>query len=419
MNIEKQIFYGWKIVIAGVIVLAVGLGMFTSTNSLFVIPVCESLGFSRSQFTLYRTIITMASICFMPFYSKVIQRIGTKKTLLIGAAALSVITFCYSFSNKLWHFYSLAFINGIFFNTLSFMVIGILVNHWFEDKRGLATGIAYSGSGLGGAIMIPIVSHVMELTGWRFAFQFMGIVGLVLLFPVIMLVIKDTPDKAGLKPYTASKANNGRINEKENPAFNLSLKESLHTSRFWLLAAGFFLISIFAGATNTHSAPYLNDIGYSIAIVSAIVSLFMLFMTIGKIFLGIMYDRLGSLTGNILLAACSIIFPIAALFSHITAFPWIYAITLGIASCGISVPVPILIGKYFGMKDTPMIFSIFVMIITFGTSISVPLMGAVYDYSGNYQPAWITLLVFSLIIAVCLIAAEFSYRRANNVTKNN
>jgi MFS family permease len=120
------------------------------------------------------------------------------------------------------------------------------------------------------------------------------------------------------------------------------------------------------------------------------------------------------MTGNMLIAVCSLLFPAAALFAQISAVPWIYAITLGIASCGVSVPVSILVIKYFGMKDYPAIFGIYVMIATIGPSFSVPAMGAVYDYSGSYRPAWITLLVFSFIIAVCLITAEITYRRTKN-----
>jgi MFS family permease len=407
----KRFFYGWKIVGASIIILAVGLGMFTSTNSVFVKPVCDTLGFTRSQFTLHRTIITLASLCVMPFYSKIIQRIGTKKTLVIGATALSGVTIAYSFANSLWHFYAMAFVNGIFFNTLSFMVIGILVSYWFEDKRGLATGLAYAGSGLGGAVMIPIVSRVIELTDWRFAYLCMSVFGLVILIPVILIFIKETPEKSGLKPYTSQKANQAEQQKNEQPALSLSLRESLLTSRFWLLAVAFLLISVFAGATNTHSAPYMSDIGYSTAMVSAVISLFMLFMTVGKILLGMIYDRFGSMAGNILIAVCSLIFPIAALLSHISAFTWVYAVTLGMASCGVSVPVPILITKYFGMKDYPAIFGIFVMIATLGPSLSVPVMGAVYDYLGSYRPAWIALLAFSMIIAVCLTAAEITYRK--------
>lgn len=57
-----------------------------------------------------------------------------------------------------------------------------------------------------------------------------------------------------------------------------------------------------------------------------------------------------------------------------------------------------------------MIFSIFTMVTALGPSVSVPLMGAVYDYSGSYRPAWIALLALSVIISLCLAASEIIYR---------
>jgi cyanate permease len=46
-------------------------------------------------------------------------------------------------------------------------------------------------------------------------------------------------------------------------------------------------------------------------------------------------------------------------------------------------------------------------------------MGAVYDNSGSYRPAWIALLIFSIIIAVCLTAAEITYKKLKIINKHN
>ncbi len=415
MTKTKRIFYGWVIVGASVVILAIGLGMFNSTNSVFVKPICDALGFSRSQYTTHRTILTLISAFALPLYGKLIQRAGIKKILLVGAAALPVLIFCYSFANSLWHFYLLAFLNGIFFNALHFMVIGVLVSRWFEDKRGLATGIAYAGSGLGGAVMIPVVSRIVELSGWRFAFQFMGVLGLVILIPVILLLIKDSPESVGLRPYTSSKTVSAP-SQGAAQAGGLTFQEALASGKFWLLAVGFFFIAVFAGATNTHSAPYLTDIGYPVAMVSAVVSTFMLAMTVGKIFLGFIYDRFGALVGNLLVAVCSIAFPIAALLAFLPGLPWVYAVSLGMASCGISVPVSILIIKYFDTKAYPALFSVFTMITSLGSAAAVPAMGAVYDYTGSYRPAWIAMLAFSVVITGCLVAVELKFRRERRQT---
>ena len=407
----KQIFYGWKIVLASVIILAVGLGMFNSTNSVFVIPVCSSLGCSRSQFTLHRTIITLTSACLLPFFSKVIVRLGVKKTLLTGSIMLGSVIIGFSFAGSLWHFYLLAFVYGIFYSAVNFMIIGILIGRWFDDRKGLAIGLAYSGSGLGSAVMIPVLNNVIERTDWRFAYRFLGAVGLAILIPIVIIVIHETPEKIGLKPFTSEKTDRDRKKEDAVPYINLSLSQSTRTIRFWLLLTAFFLITVFAASTNTHSTPFLQDLGYPGAKVSTVISLFMVFLTVGKILLGLIYDRFGAMAGNLFIIACSLVFPVAALLSHIPLFPWIYAVTVGTASCGVSVPLPILITRYFGKKDYPAIFSLFTMTTTLGMAVSVPAMGAVYDFTGSYRPAWAALFIFSIIISICLILPEIAYRK--------
>ena len=411
MDNRKRFFYGWIIVGASALILSIGLGLFVSTNSVFVKPVCYSLGFARSEFTFYRTIMMLTGALVLPLFGRFIKKAGVKLTLLSGAIALSSVVFCYSFANNIWHIYILAFLNGIFSNSLNFISIGLLVNAWFEDKRGIATGLAYAGSGLGGAVMIPIVSRIIELTDWRFAYRFMGVLGAVILIPVILIFIKNDPEKAGLTPYRSPKAGEDKKERAVNRSFDLTLKEALKTGRFWLLVAAFFMISMFGSATNTHSTPFLSDIGYPAGTVSAIISLFMLCLTVGKIILGLIYDRFGTLAGNGFVCVCSIIFPIAALLAYIPVFPWVYALSVGLASCGVSVPVSILIVKHFGFKDYPSIYSIITMVATFGQSISVPVMGAAYDYIGSYRPAWIVLLVLSVILSLCLFATEVIYRK--------
>jgi len=408
--IGNRFFYGWVIVVAGVLSLAVAMGMFFSTNSVFVIPVCESLGVSRSQYTMHRTIMTLTSACLLPYYGRLMRSIGPKKILIAGAVALSVFTYGYSFATNIWHFYIFAFLNGLFVNAISFLVIGILLSNWFTDKKGLATGLAFSGTGLGGAIMIPVVSRIIEVYDWRSGYRFIAVLGLIILIPTIIFLIKEKPEDVGLKPYTLPDTADAKRKEISKPLYDFSFSEAIKTSRFWLLNIVFLLLASVSSATNTHSAAYLTDIGYSTMIVSAVISLYMIFLTVGKVILGLIYDRFGSLAGGFCTAICSIIFPVAALFAYLPVFPWVYAVTIGMASCGVSVPMTLLIIKYFGERDCPMIFSFFTMIMMFGAAVMVPGMGAIHDFTGSYNLAWIIFLALSVVIAVSVILAEVTYR---------
>lgn len=417
MKASKGYKYNWVIVFASAVLLAFGIGMFFSTNSVFVKPICDSLNFSRGEFTLYRTIITLVGGVTMPFYGRFIQKIGVKRIIVVCAVALSVIVFLYSFATSLLHFYLLAAINGLFFNGIGFMSIGVLVSTWFEGKRGLATGIAYAGSGLGGAIMVPLVGWIIEQSSWQWAYRFMGVLGLLVLLPVALFIIKNKPSDVGLQAVPQDEAQGENISNQAVSSSGLTMKEAFRTTNFWLLAIGFFLINTFAGAANTHSAPYLSDIGYETGFVSTVISVFMLFLTVGKIILGLVYDRFGAFSGNTIVCVFALLFPVFALLASNPVMPWAYALSVGIASCGVSVPVSILVMRYFGSRDFPAIFSFFSMVTALAPSISVPAMGAVYDSVGTYRPAWVFLLFSSVIITVCMTGAELIYRKNIKVSR--
>ena len=404
----KKIFYGWIVVICSVILLAFGIGMFNSSSSMFVKPVCEALGFTRAQFTFYRSIVFLTGALIMPLCGRIIRKVGVKKVLASGAIMLSVVALGYSISVNLWQFYIFAFVNGIFFNCINFLSIGVLISAWFRGKKGLATGLAYSGSGLGGAVLIPVIGYVIELAGWRWTYRFMGISVIVVLLPIIILFIKDTPEDMGLKPLAPDKSE-----QRYSPAITVScsFRDALRGLKLWLLAIAFFFLNFFATAVNSHTGPYLSDLGYMTTFIASVLSLYMVFLTIGKIILGSFYDRFGAMAGNLFISVCCLAFPIFAYFSYIPAMSWIFAAFLGISSAGVSVPVSILAIRYFGEKDFPAIFSFLIMATNISPFFSIPAMGMVYDFSGSYTAAWIAFFFFSLIITGCLVAAEILGRK--------
>lgn len=408
LNPPKKLFYGWVVVLSSVAMMALGVGMFTSTNSVYVKPVCESLGFSRGEFTLHRTLITLIGASIMPLYGRFIARYGARKVMSLGALMLGLVSIGYSFSTKLWHFYALALINGAFVNGISFMTIGVLISNWFNCKKGLALGLAYSGSGLGGAVMVPVVSHIIETSGWEWAYRAMGILGIAVLLPVIALLVRNKPEDIGLSPMAPDHQG---LDVSANAINNLMFRETLRTKKFWLFITAVFLFNFCAGSTNTHSAPYLSDLGYPGGFVSSVISLFMIFLTVGKIILGYVYDRKGAFWGNLVVSVFTLAFPVFALLAHLPGMPWVYAVCIGMSSCGVSVPTSILVVRYFGDRDFATIFSFCSMISAFGPALSVPAMGAIFDATGSYRPAWAAFTVICVLLTGALMGAEILHRR--------
>ncbi|MCL2839309.1 MAG: MFS transporter [Defluviitaleaceae bacterium] len=410
---KKKVFYGWYIVVASVLIAAAGIG-FHNTASIFIRPVTEDLGLSRGEFTFFRTIVILVGAALLPFYGKLAARFPIRRIMIIGTVMSGLSLIGYSFAANIWYFYFIAVINGMFMNAAHFMMIAILINRWFEDKRGLALGIAFAGSGIGAAVMVPMVSGIIDVLDWRWGFRFSGMASILILVPTILLLIKEKPEDMGLTPYKKANEKDTTQPVDAHSLKGITLPQARKTPTFWFLTIALLLIAMASAAPTAHTAPYLGDIGYPTAVYSAVFSLAMLVLTVGKIFMGYVFDKFGTFVGGVSLGIFFILAPIFALLALNPVMPWLHGVFFGLASTGFSVPINIFILKYFGEKDFTSILGILSMIMAFGAAFAAPAMGISFDILGNYIPAWWVLLGAGMVITLCLIGVNITGKKILN-----
>jgi MFS family permease len=66
---------------------------------------------------------------------------------------------------------------------------------------------------------------------------------------------------------------------------------------------------------------------------------------------------------------------------------------------------PLLIGRAFGTRDFPRILSYNQLIMNFGVALGPILIGAIYDFGGGYQNAFLVVGGSSILAFFCLLAA--------------
>ena len=409
---NKKIYYGWYIVIACLFIAAANIG-FHNTASLFINPVTEDLGFSRGEFTFFRTLTMLLGALTLPYFGKLSGKYSIKKIMLIGTTLNSITLGALAFANSIWQFYAIGLASGIVMNAGTFMIMAILINRWFESKKGLALGIAFAGSGAGAAIMNPLASYVIENLGWRQAFIFSAIIATIVLIPVILFIIKDSPEQVGLTVYTDPNKFEGAeaktTTEKEEA---MTLQEVRRTPVFWLLLFALVGFALGASGPNAHSVPFMIDIGYTQSVASGMITVTMLSLMVGKVLMGHLFDRLGTFKGGLVLCTFVIASPIFALLSQIWAgAPWLHGITLGIASTGFSIPANIYIPKFFGKKNFSAIFGSISVITTLAAAVAPPIMGFVYDALGTYLLAWYVLIALAIVVTISLFIADSMDRK--------
>ena len=408
---SKKIFYGWVNVIACSLVLAIGMGVLSNAAGVFIKPVCDSLRFARGDFSLHRTILTLVGVFCLPFFTRLIPKYGVKKTMLVCGCALSLITFAFAFCTQIWHFYVLAVLYGIFTNGVSFFLIGTLINYWFDDNKGLATGIAYCGSNIGGALAIVVLGNLIERIGWQWAYAASGLLGLLLLIPIILLFIREKPQDMGLQPYRRSAT---AVIQTDAPTIQHSgmlLSQARRTSLFWILLIAFFFFSLCCGGPSSHLNAFLTDNGYSIALATAIHSFLQISVACTKIAIGAFIDKAGIAAGGIFLGICCIATPALALIIRSPIAAWLHALLLGVICAGYSIAISIYVSKLFGNLDFSAILGVFSMDTALAGAISSPFMGSVFDHTGSYRLSWVILLVCGILAACGLSIVNLLQRR--------
>ncbi|KAF9305477.1 hypothetical protein BGZ74_010143, partial [Mortierella antarctica] len=119
-------------------------------------------GASPPSIALIGTIGTSTTY-LVGFLSGVLSdRWGYRITSCAGTALMTLALILASFSKKLWQLY---FSQGLLFGIGSSLVYFAAVSapsHWFGKRRGLAMGLAASGSGLGGFFLAPLTQYLID-----------------------------------------------------------------------------------------------------------------------------------------------------------------------------------------------------------------------------------------------------------------
>lgn len=372
-----------------------GQGILVNSYSIFVKPVCESLGFARFEFTMYGSIILVTCTALYPVLGILFKRPYFNRIMLFCAVISGLVPIGFSFSQDLWHFYILAIVQGIFFDGVSMTLTALIINCWFEENQGVVLGIVFAGSGAAAALMTKFGGWIIGNAGWESGYMAMGVISLCMLVPSTLL-FQWLP----LNPATS------RISEKNTlHSANMSYRELLQMPQLFLMTGGCIGIGFTLQTFSTHIVAYTSDVGFSSSVQSTIVSLMMVLSMGSKILLGRIVDKYGvkwavlTIGTNVVLAAL--------LLLNITRIPYAYLMISLTAAFGISggAVLSILVEYCFGKDGHTKGYPLMSTMSTIGMAIGGPVPGAIFDHMGSYKLVWYMVLAIILLAGVLFAAA--------------
>ena len=405
---RHKVFYGWIIVLAAVASGAFSSGAGVWGASVFVTPMGDELGWSRSAFFAAFTIRAILAGVLSPVIGPMQDsRSGPRFLMFASGLTMGLSLIGLKWVDNLGAFYFLfGALGAISMVGGAEMLTVAIVPKWFVRRRGRAMAIASTGTAMG-PLFFPLLVHgIISLVGWRDAWMIMGFTVLIVLVPLSFL-IRSKPEDINLLPdgdtearplpaevllgdesKTASLVRPETTNER-----SMTRGEAIRTPTFWLLIASFTLAMLGMGGFHANWIPYFEDLGYSPSTGAWAATAYGICSISIRLFWGILAERFPV---RYLMVAQSVITGFSIImFLYIVNVPTLILAGAfhGIALGGFFIMRPLIVANYFGREHLGAINGILRPFVTLSGAMSPLLVAGMFDIYGSYQEAFLLIIV--------------------------
>jgi MFS family permease len=392
-------------------VLASAIGLFWGipttvySFSVFFKPLMQEFHAGRAAVSLAYTIkLVAAALCAAPI-GWLTDRYGARRVILTSTGIFDSLLLANSlFSGSITQFYCFYALLGCCVGGVGPIPYGSLVSHWFDRHRGWALSLTMLGIGLGAVIMPSLAQGLIARFGWKTAYSILGAAALLICWPAVACLVKDSPEDLGL----LADGTFARTDSITHVRHGFTARETWRSRDFWVMACAFTFVSASVQACVVHMAPMLNDRNLGMRAAALGSSLIGAAVMVGRIGTGYLLDR------TFAARLASIVFAISAsgtallwLGNGASAFAGAFLVGLGL---GAEVDlIPYLASRYFGLRDFGKVYSSLFAAFALAGALGPLIMGACYDRIGFYTGPLLGFFL-AILLATLLMTRLGPYR---------
>lgn len=400
------VYYGWWVVGTAAVGMSTGPGQFAfGALGLFMIPLGEEFGWSRTEVSLALTFFSVALACSIPFIGKLVDKHGSRKILLPSCIAFAILLALIPvLANQLWILFLLFALIGALGAGANALPYLRTISAWFDRRRALALGIAMGGSGTGYVYVPPAVQYMIANHGWRSAWFMLAGVTLLVAVPLVYFMLREAPTQRDLA---------GRNEMREQPASSTSgqsiplgipLTVLLRRPLLWQLFIIFCLLSFGLYGVLSHLAPMLQDRGMSAGSAALVQSTLGASLVVSRVLIGYVMDRFFAPYVAIVCFLLATIGLAVLAGGAAGTLAFVAVILIGVSMGAEIDMLAFLTGRYFGVENFGQVYGILFASFILGTSTGPVVYGMAFDALGSY--VWI----LGVSIILMLVSAAFTAR---------
>ena len=391
---DGRVSPGWRVVLGSVFAMIIGPPpVLILAFGLFIPQFQASFGWSVQAISLGATLVSLVLVVVAPVQGYLTDRLGCRTLALISIPLFGIGVLCMSLLGPHIAWYYLASVllpfAGIGLWPLTYMK---MASTWFDRRLGLALGCLNLGNGLGGAIVPLILGVIFSLYGWRAAYVLLGLMNIIIAWPIAMLYFRERPTNLSDNAGVASELSIG-----------LDFQQAVRTRSFVIMALGFFVIGALSTAFLVHQFNILVEAGISRRTATYLQSFLGLSSIFGQLAAGWLMDRVPAgrvVSGMLLLIALACIAYTSSLAGPL-AFLSVTVVGLMIgAEMNI---LGYMIKRYFGERAFGRLYGLIFALFSSGGALGALILAWSRTGLQSYTPGLITIAVLCLAVSALFL----------------
>lgn len=281
-------YHGWNVLAVCLLFQALSFGGPLFCFTFFVRPWTETFGVSPAEIIIGATAMQIAMGFSAPVIGRGMDRLSIRMLVSLGAGCLGLGLVLLSVATAAWQIvaiYATLIAAGLVL--CGPLPAQTLAARWFSARQGLAIGLVTLGTSIGGVFLPPFMTGLIESIGWREALLVLAALTVVLIVPLTLLIVRNSPTSAH-PVHSAAKGVGSDLPAAERWTTGRILRER----NFWVVIVSFAPIMMAFGIVQMNLAPFTRDLGVDARAAALLMSVMAGATILGKLVFGGLADEI-------------------------------------------------------------------------------------------------------------------------------
>ena len=390
-------FKGWHVLGASFVTATLLAGATFYAFQHFVTPVETDLNLTRDQVYLAYIVFLVSAAFWAAIVGKTLNRISPRAYALAGIIAFGAAFYLLSILNSpslmLWVIFLPL---GFGFTSCGPFMANALTTNWFYKNRGKALGIAAVSTSMGGFLVQPAVSFLIEAYGWRSALRITGLAITVISLLLVLKFFISRPENIGQHPDGSNEAIPQKI-------VSVNPSRILRNRDFWLIAFACGLLLACDQALLASLKPLGESLGYSNVQATLIPTVVAGSAILGKLVIGWLADRYDKRKVFGLVCLSNILFLLTVVYSASFMTLLTVATFVGIAIGGIYPVWTSITADTFGRDHFAPAIGLMNLITVLFAIAALRFVSQSYVVHQSYIPSFKQLVPIALLAGIIML----------------